>query len=208
MTKAAVIGSGFVGRAWAISFARAGCEVALWDEDKAAPPKAQTYVERLLPDLEEADLLNRSSASEVAARIRVATTLESALEGAVHVQENTPEDVEVKRTVFARLDSLAPPAGSIVPSAATSKTAPERINRNYEEDAFRQMTMQMGSWAEQRFAQSDPRAHARFHVELGKELQAHGFNSEAEAEFRHAAAIDPSSSGARLAEQAQPGSQP
>ena len=118
--------------------------------------------------------------------------------------EHRPNDSEAKML----LDSLTPPAGSIVPTAATSKTAPERINRNYEEDAFRQMTMQMGSWAEQRFAQSDPRAHARFHVELGKELQAHGFTNEAEAEFRHAAAIDPNSSGARLAEQAQPGSQP
>ena len=37
MAKVAVIGSGFVGRAWAISFARAGCEVALWDQDKDAP---------------------------------------------------------------------------------------------------------------------------------------------------------------------------
>jgi Flp pilus assembly protein TadD len=56
------------------------------------------------------------------------------------------------------------------------------------------MTTQMGSWAEQQFARSDPRAHARFHLELGKELMAHGFTTEAEAEFRHAAAVDPSSS--------------
>ena len=93
------------------------------------------------------------------------------------------------------LDSLTPAAGSggIVPSSAMSKTPVERIKRNYEEDAFRQMTTQMGSWAEERFARSDPRAHARFHVELGKELLAHGFTTEAEAEFRHAAAVDPSS---------------
>ena len=51
MAKVAVIGSGFVGRAWAISFARAGCEVALWDQDKEAPGKALAYIERLLPDL-------------------------------------------------------------------------------------------------------------------------------------------------------------
>ena len=44
-----------------------------------------------------------------------------------------------------------------------------------------------------RFARSDPHAHARFHVELGKELLAHGFTTEAEAEFRHAAAVDPAS---------------
>jgi 3-hydroxyacyl-CoA dehydrogenase len=127
MTRVAVIGSGFVGRAWAISFARAGCEIALWDQDRDAPPKAQAYIERLLPDLEANDLLNGAAASEVAARIRVAGDLESALEGAVHVQENTPEDVEVKRQVFARLDAAAPPdavlassTSAILPSAFTA----------------------------------------------------------------------------------------
>lgn len=126
MTKAAVIGSGFVGRAWAISFARAGCEVALWDQDKDAPGKALAYVERLLPDLEANDLLSGSAATEVAARIHVAPTLESALEGVVHVQENTPEDVDVKRAVFAQLDSAAPAdavlassTSAILPSAFT-----------------------------------------------------------------------------------------
>ena len=126
MTKAAVIGSGFVGRAWAISFARAGCEVALWDQDKDAPGKALAYVERLLPDLEANDLLNGSAAGKVAARIHVAPTLKSALEGVVHVQENTPEDVDVKRAVFAQLDAAAPPdavlassTSAILPSAFT-----------------------------------------------------------------------------------------
>jgi tetratricopeptide (TPR) repeat protein len=107
--------------------------------------------------------------------------------------DNRPNDAEAK----ALLDSLVPPSagsGAIVPSSATSKAPMERIKRNYEEDAFRQMTTQMGSWAEQQFARSDPRAHARFHLELGKELLAHGFTTEAEAEFRHAAVVDPSSS--------------
>jgi tetratricopeptide (TPR) repeat protein len=105
--------------------------------------------------------------------------------------DRRPNDAEA-RTL---LDSLTPQAGGgIVPSSATFKAPMERIKRNYEEDAFRQMTTQMGSWAEQQFARSDPRAHARFHLELGKELLAHGFTTEAEAEFRHAAAVDPSSS--------------
>jgi tetratricopeptide (TPR) repeat protein len=103
--------------------------------------------------------------------------------------DHRPNDAEAK----ALLDSVMPPSGTIVPSSATSKAPTERIKRNYEEDAFRQMTTQIGSWAEQQFARSDPRAHARFHLELGKELLAHGFTTEAEAEFRHAAAVDPSS---------------
>jgi tetratricopeptide (TPR) repeat protein len=104
--------------------------------------------------------------------------------------EHRPNDAEAKTL----LESLTAPAGGVVPASATARISTERIKRNYEEDAFRQMTMQMGSWAEARFAQSDPRAHARYHVELGKELLAHGFSAEAEAEFRHAAMVDPSSS--------------
>jgi Flp pilus assembly protein TadD/TolB-like protein len=104
--------------------------------------------------------------------------------------DHRPSDAEAR----IMLDSLTPSAaGSIVPSSAVSKAASERIKTNYEEDAFRQMTTQMQGWVEQQFARSDPHAHARFHLELGKELLAHGFIAEAEAEFRHAAAIDPSS---------------
>ena len=105
--------------------------------------------------------------------------------------DHRPNDAEAR----SLLDFLTvtPPAGGIVPSSATTKAPYERIKRNYEEDAFRQMTTQMGSWAEERFARSDPRTHARYHIELGKELMAHGFTTEAEAEFRHAATVDPSS---------------
>jgi tetratricopeptide (TPR) repeat protein len=111
--------------------------------------------------------------------------------------DHRPNDVEAK----VLLTSLTPPIGSsgIVPASATSKAPLERIKQNYEEDAFRQLTMQMGSWAEQQFARSDPHAHARFHVELGKELMAHGFTTEAEAEFSHAAVIDPSSAAPLIA---------
>jgi tetratricopeptide (TPR) repeat protein len=109
--------------------------------------------------------------------------------------DHHPNDAEAKML----LDSLAPTAGSIIPASSTSKAPQERIKSNYEEDTFRQMTTQMESWAEQRFAQSDPRAHARYHIELGKELLSHGFTADAEAEFRHAAAVDPSSAAALTA---------
>src|ERR1700723_409695 len=128
MTKVTVVGTGFVGRAWAISFARAGNEVVLWDQDKEAPRKAQEYVERLLPDLEANDLLNGATASQVAARIHVAPTLESALEGTVHVQENTPENVEVKRAVFAELDAAAP--SDAVLASSTSAILPSAFTEN------------------------------------------------------------------------------
>jgi tetratricopeptide (TPR) repeat protein len=107
--------------------------------------------------------------------------------------DRKPNDQEAR----AFLDSLMPPAiGAQTANAASmtpAKLPTERLNRNYEENAFRQMTIQMQSWAEQQFARSDPHSHARYHIELGKELLAHGFTTEAEAEFRHAATVDPSS---------------
>ena len=110
--------------------------------------------------------------------------------------EHRPNDAEAKTLLDSLTAPTPSPAGTAPAAAPGSAARPplERIKRNYEADAFRQMTIQIGSWAEQRFARSDPHAHARFHVELGKELLAHGFTTEAEAEFRHAAAVDPSSS--------------
>src|SRR5690349_10538647 len=104
MQKIAIIGSGFIGRAWAISFARAGYAIALWDQQPGAVDKALAYIEMLLPDLAANDLLRGASTGEVRARLRGAASLEEAVSGAVYVQENTPENVEMKRQVFALLD--------------------------------------------------------------------------------------------------------
>ena len=93
MAKVSIVGTGFVGRAWAISFARAGHEATLWDKEPSAPAAALAYIEGLLPDLAEHDLLNGSSPAEIRARMHVAATLDEALAGTEHVQENTPEDV-------------------------------------------------------------------------------------------------------------------
>src|SRR5690242_19262664 len=54
----AIIGSGFIGRAWAISFARAGCNVRLWDQADGASERALDYISGVLDDLAHNDLLN------------------------------------------------------------------------------------------------------------------------------------------------------
>jgi 3-hydroxyacyl-CoA dehydrogenase len=130
MSKVAIVGAGFIGRAWAISFARAGHTVTLWDEDPTAPGKALSYIEKLLPDLEAQDLLNGNSTAAVRYRMRTTERLEDALADADYVQENTPENVDIKREVFARLDAAAPPGAilasstsAILPSAFTEHLA-------------------------------------------------------------------------------------
>jgi L-gulonate 3-dehydrogenase len=125
MSKVAIIGSGFVGRAWAISFARAGHDITLWDVDPAAPAAALTYIEGVLPDLEAHDLLNGASGKAVRARMHAVATLEEALNGAAHVQESTPEVVDIKKEMFARLDALAAP--DTILASSTSAILPSKF---------------------------------------------------------------------------------
>jgi L-gulonate 3-dehydrogenase len=125
MSIVAIVGSGFVGRAWAISFARAGHDIALWDADVSAAGKALTYIEGVLPDLEANDLLNGASAKDVRARMRAVATLEEALAGAAYVQESTPEVVEIKREMFARLDAIAAPDAIL--ASSTSAILPSKF---------------------------------------------------------------------------------
>src|SRR5271168_2206544 len=124
MSKIALVGLGLVGRAWAISFSRAGHNVALWDDKPDAADEALRFADEVLPDLASNELL-RDSPAAVRARMRRAATLEEALDGASHVQESTPEDVGVKRHVFARLDALAP-TGAVLASS-TSALLPSRF---------------------------------------------------------------------------------
>ena len=39
--EVAVVGSGLIGQAWALVFARAGCQVRMWDGDVAALQRAK-----------------------------------------------------------------------------------------------------------------------------------------------------------------------
>jgi 3-hydroxyacyl-CoA dehydrogenase len=130
MVRVAVIGSGFIGRAWAIAFARAGHEVALWDQDREAPGKAIDFIAGVLPDLAANDLLDGAAEQTILARLRPESDLAAALAGVDHVQENTPEQVEVKKAVFADLDRLAPKnavlassTSALLPSSFTAELA-------------------------------------------------------------------------------------
>ncbi|HEY4029356.1 MAG TPA: 3-hydroxyacyl-CoA dehydrogenase [Caulobacteraceae bacterium] len=119
MAKIAIIGSGLVGRSWAISFARAGHDAFLWDAEPGAAEAAIGYIGKVLPDLAANDLLRGSTPDQVLGRLHVATTAAAALQGAVYAQESTPERVEIKREVYAMLDAAADP-DTILASSTTA----------------------------------------------------------------------------------------
>jgi L-gulonate 3-dehydrogenase len=126
MSKIAIVGTGLVGRSWAISFARAGHDAWMWDQQDGAAERAVGYIERLLPDLQANNLLRGSSPIDVIGRLHVAKTMEEALEGAAYCQESTPEDLAIKRTVFSVMDRLAAP--ETILASSTSALLPSKFS--------------------------------------------------------------------------------
>ena len=125
MATIAIVGAGLIGRAWAICFARAGHAVRVYDETNGAAVKALKFAAGALPSLAAEGLLDGQTVADVAQRMSVARTLEDALAGADHVQENTPENLEIKKRVFAALDQLA--GSDAVLASSTSALLPSRF---------------------------------------------------------------------------------
>ncbi len=115
--KIAVIGAGLIGQAWAIVFARGGCDVQLWDGDEQALSNALALVSRQVSELESQRLLQ--DAAGVMSRIKTSASLENALSGAEYVQENLPERLDVKKEIFGKLDTLSDPRAVLASSTSS-----------------------------------------------------------------------------------------
>jgi L-gulonate 3-dehydrogenase len=128
MPTVGLIGVGLIGRAWANVFARAGWDVRLWDPDAATLAAAPALIEQSLADTARHGLVSDPAAA--AARVKRASSLDDALEGATLVQESGPERVEVKRELFARLDRAAPPEAIL--ASSSSFIIPSRFAEHLE----------------------------------------------------------------------------
>ncbi len=117
MQTAAIIGAGLIGQGWAIVFARAGWTVNLFDPDPDASRRALSMIKSQLKMLHEEGLLLDDEASS--ARIRIASSLKEALDGAAYVQESAPEKLDAKRALFAEMDSLSSPDALLCSSTST-----------------------------------------------------------------------------------------
>ncbi len=115
--RIAIVGSGLIGRAWAVVFAAGGYEVALYDAGKGVAGKAVKLVADGLAELAARGLIKNAKAA--AGRVRAAKGLADALDGATFVQESTPETIESKLAIFAELDRLASPDAILASSTST-----------------------------------------------------------------------------------------
>lgn len=118
MTRVALVGTGVVGASWSLVFARAGLEVTAFDPEPRAAARVHDFVRAALADMSAQGAGTSEPADAVLARVKVAGSLEAALDGADHVQESVPERLEVKRALYRLLDGGAAPTTVLASSTS------------------------------------------------------------------------------------------
>lgn len=119
MTRLAVIGAGSMGAQIAQQAALNGVEVWLQDKDEAQLHKARQSNQGHLARRVEKGRLSEAEAAAALDRVRATSEIAEAASHADFVIEAVFEDLEVKRSIFADLDRIAPPAAVLASNSST-----------------------------------------------------------------------------------------
>jgi 3-hydroxybutyryl-CoA dehydrogenase len=125
LERVAVIGAGTMGHGIAHVAATAGLRVALHD---VSPELISRGIEKIRSNLEKGVAKGKVTGEqrdEALARIEAAPDLERSVKNADLVVEAAPESLDLKRSIFERIDAAAP-AGAIL-ATNTSSLSIERI---------------------------------------------------------------------------------
>jgi 3-hydroxyacyl-CoA dehydrogenase len=118
--RVAIIGTGVIGASWTALFLAKGLEVVATDVARDAEAALRRFIESAWPVLKRLGLAAGASQS----RLSFTPDLATAVKGADLVQENGPERIEFKRTLYAQLDQLLP-ADVIIASSSSGLTISE-----------------------------------------------------------------------------------
>ena len=123
--KIAIVGSGLIGRSWAVLYSRGGYNVVLYDVQEQLMVEALDVINTQLHSLHDSELLLGLNPEECYSRISTCASLGEAVDSAVLVHECVPEVVELKRKVFLELDELV--TDSTILCSSTSCIVPSKF---------------------------------------------------------------------------------
>jgi tetratricopeptide (TPR) repeat protein/TolB-like protein len=103
-----------------------------------------------------------------------------------------PNDVESREL----LNAISAGLTSASNANSGSRLPLERIKRNYDESSYRQLAIEIENAMEQSLAKADPKVHAQYHADHGRELLERGLTADADREFREAVMRDPTNAKA------------
>lgn len=118
------VGAGTIGVSWTTLLAARGHDVVVTDPRPDLPEVVDAGVRQFAPSL-------GADPDELLGRIRCEPDLEAAVADATVVQEQGPEDVDLKRSLFARIGAAAPADALLLSS--TSGIQPTTIARDLDD---------------------------------------------------------------------------
>jgi len=119
--RVAVIGTGVIGAGWAALFLAHGLDVVAYDPAPDAPRRLRRAIDVAWPSLTRLGLDDSADLG----RLRCATSIADAVDGAQFVQENGPENEALKQALFEELDSVTP--ASVPIASSSSGLTPSRL---------------------------------------------------------------------------------
>ena len=145
--KVAIIGSGLVGKSWAMIFASAGYKVTLFDIEEAQVQKALENIAVELDQFEKDGVLRGQLSAEAQKKLISGSSklddcikvilikekkdqmFDSAMQDAIYVQECVPENLDLKIKVWTQVDALITNSKTILASSS-SCIIPSKISGN------------------------------------------------------------------------------
>ena len=118
----AVIGAGSIGAAFSLIFAAAGHDVRLYEAKRAQRKTVRQRISEKMLDLQQFGLLDLD-VDDVLSRIHIHTEIADAVSDVDHVQECVPENLDLKRELFAELDELTPNRTVLASSSSAITTS-------------------------------------------------------------------------------------
>jgi enoyl-CoA hydratase/3-hydroxyacyl-CoA dehydrogenase len=117
--KAAVIGSGAMGHGITELLAMNGYEITMVDINDQILQKAKEKIAWSLGKFVEKRRIRQEDADAALARVATTTSYEQAGKDVDFAIEASPENMELKRTVFAKLDQVTPPHAILASNTST-----------------------------------------------------------------------------------------
>lgn len=117
--RVAVIGSGAMGHGITQLLAMSGLEVAMVDINDEILQKAKEKIKWSLGKFVEKKRIRQEDADAALARVATTTSYEQAGKDIDFAIEASPENMEIKKTIFAKLDEVAPPHAILASNTST-----------------------------------------------------------------------------------------
>jgi 3-hydroxyacyl-CoA dehydrogenase len=112
--RVAIIGTGVIGASWAALFLAKGLDVVATDVAPGAEAALKRFVSTAWPALQRLGLASDASQN----RLSFTASLADAVKDVDLVQENGPEKIDFKKTLYRQLDELLPPSVIIASSSS------------------------------------------------------------------------------------------